>query len=241
MKKLFVISSVLVGLFLGTSAQAQLGPPEPGTVAFIDVLFEGGAVVAGGEIAGGFAAFPIDGYIDDGIDPYGLYSWCFDVLVEYEYGYETEGGGPSGGDSGLLEESFDLGVAAPAEVLEYLFTAPLPSPPVSGEDIVSFYNAIPGVSPVGGLADPFGLGIIDDSVFFEVDVDDFPLVFVDFAGLTEADPFLIGEVEFIGIARLSIKETGGVIPEPSTYGMIGAGFLVALVFFRRRAMTKKAA
>ena len=49
----------------------------------------------------------------------------------------------------------------------------------------------------------------------------------------------IGGFAFYGEARLSLKGGGAAVPEPSTYGLIGAGFLVALVFLRRRNTGKR--
>ena len=247
MKKIVLIPLALAGLFFGTSAQAQLLPPSPDTVGYIEFDFLGGATAIDRDLAGGILLFPVDGDIGD-IEPLNPYTWCFEVSLGYEYEYSYFGQDQIEFDaivpliepitgSGSLDEAFELGQATPADVFEYLFTGPPPPSPATGTDIISFYNGIPGFTDVGW---PAPLGIGGGDAYFEFIADDFPLIEIYF-GSESVDPSLIGELYFEGQARLSVKEINTTaIPEPSTYGMIGAAFLVTLVVFRRRSMAKKA-
>ena len=142
MKKIVLIPLALAGLFFGTSAQAQLLPPSPDTVGYIEFDFLGGATAIDRDLAGGILLFPVDGDIGD-IEPLNPYTWCFEVSLGYEYEYSYFGQDQIEFDaivpliepitgSGSLDEAFELGQATPADVFEYLFTGPLHHHPPLG-------------------------------------------------------------------------------------------------------------
>ena len=218
--------------FSGSISHAQfLAPVHEDAVGFLQVDFGGGATVSVSDtefgVSGGMIAEFMDGDFSE-IDPYSLYSWCFEVGLQYEYLLGQEEG------SGTIDEVFELGYVIPADVLGHLFADPLLVDAVAITDVMALFIGVSGFSPLV-WPEPFGIEAEDFYVQIFPDEDWFALGF----HTKEFQPEVEGGFNFSGQARLTLKPAGAAVPEPSTFGIIGAGFLVALVFFRRRSMAKK--
>ena len=152
MKNRLLLPISLVLLCFGVVSQAQIIPPsDEDTVGHIDIGFRGYAAAIGGDLAGGIQAMPTAIDIYD-IDPNEIYTWCFDVGLEYRYRSNV------GSDEGRLRRSFELGDATPIEVMEYLFSGPGSGGSGTAEDVVDFFNGVPGLSDVSWF-EPLGIAL----------------------------------------------------------------------------------
>ena len=228
MKKILLLPTILTLTFLGTVSQAQLlGPLHPDTAGFVELGFQGEGEFFDGELAAGAILGVL--YADlDYIDPYEVYTWCFEIGLEYIYGVNDNI------EEGVYGNSWQLGQAAPAGVIEGLFSYLGSAEDSTLAELLGLYNSIPGLvdaawpAPLGLAPEDIELEIYPDDGFFEL-----------YAYSDDVNPEPYGGFAFYGEARLSLKGGGAAVPEPSTYGLIGAGFLVALVFLRRRNTGKR--
>jgi len=226
MKNKLLLPLALLLSFTVSIAEAQLlGPLSPDAVGYVDVVIEGGGSAIGGELAGGATVSIID--IDhSNIDPYGLYNWCFEIALEYEVV------GPFNEFPGFYNRAIELGETSPKKILEFIGGVAAASPGSLADAIASF-NDVPELID---LFWPSPLGIAAEDVTYELFTSPDGLEIA--VASDSVNPEIQGDLFFIGEARLTAKP-GMAIPEPSTYGLIGAGFLVLVVLLRRKSLSRK--
>lgn len=228
MKKLSFLPIVLTLTFFGTVTQAQLlSPLHPDTAGFVELGFQGDGEFFDGVLDAGALLGILDVDLEN-VDPNGLYNWGFEIGLEYIYGVNESV------DEGIYGNSWELGQATPAGVVEGLFSYLESAEDSTLAELLGLYNSIPGLAAATW---PAPLGLAPQDVELEIYADD--EFFELYAYSEDVNPELYGGFAFFGEARLSLNPAGAAVPEPSTYGLIGAGFLAALVFIRRRAMRNR--
>lgn len=166
------------------------------------------------------------------------YFWTLDISFDLEYNIDYEGSNYSDSllfATGPIPLHDLLTGGAPFSISELTFGLFGVSPDVVVAELAAFFSGFPNPGTGTDLYDGFGLDAIFGPAPSELDsllyyqVSPFPNGQIDFALTEEIDGLEYASI----IAALNITLTLVPVPEPSTYGLIGAGALVGLIGFRR--------
>lgn len=233
---------VITASFTNITKAQLLGPLDPDTAGYIEVNLGGSIFVVGGDMTAQIRFLDAENSDLSGLDSDTVYKWCFEVVAEYFQYDQIEIGDefvrnlevsiePEPPTSEIYQTKLELIEATPNDLFGFLEGAAASAP--------GFLGDIPGISDFNWPS-PFGLAPEDityallpfETTIPEEDISGIDLIFQS----ENVDPEIFLTVNFKGEGRLSAKVIpGAAVPEPSTYGLIGAGFLLLLVAIRKKA------